>query len=278
MTQLWKRGVKLTVENVDADTTLVIEKLQVEFNITRTLEREPSTMTATVYNLSEDTRSKLESPDRLVFTLSAGYGDELHSLFKGDLRTVRHTRNGADIATTIEAGDAHFASRVWVRKHFPKNTSIRSIFTYLIGRIGIGEGNLDEGVAIEETNGLPDEIRSGLSIRAYGLGALATLAQSRGIDFSVQDGEAQFLPIGDFKGGIPITKIEPGTGLLGSPTIDNEGIMSCDMLLRPHVFPGSRLDVKSEFVTGNFKVVRADYTGSIYGPDFTISVEGKELK
>jgi len=203
MSQLFQRAVRLTAENLDQEETTTIERLQVEFEVTRTLEKEPSTLRATVYNLSEETRSKLEAPDRIILTLSAGYGGELHNLFKGDLRVVRHRRDGADIATDLEAGDGERGSRNWARKWFPKNTSIRTIFDYLLTKAEIGTGNLEEGLAIEETNGLPDEIRAGMHVRGYALDELSELAKSRGIDFSVQDGEAQFLPIGDFKGGIP---------------------------------------------------------------------------
>lgn len=276
--QLWKRAVVLEVESLVSGETLTIKDLQVEFDITRTVEREPSTMTAVVYNLSDDTRDILERSERKIITLSAGYGPDLFAIFRGDLRTARHTRDGADIATTLAAGDGERGAKNWARKRFHKGASIRSIFSYLIDKAEIGEGNLDEGVAIEETNGLPDTILAGYHARGYALDELAELAASRGIDFSVQDNEAQFLPIGDFKSGVPITTVEPGTGLLGSPTIDNEGLMSCSMLLRPYVFPGSRLDVNSEFVSGRFKVIRADYTGSVYGADFSIDIEGKELK
>lgn len=276
--QLFRRGVRLVAENRDTSESITIEKLQVEFEITRTTEKEPSTLRATVYNLSEQTRSKLEVDDRIILTLAAGYSGEFHNLFKGDLRVVRHRRDGPNIATDLEAGDGERGSKQWANRWFPKNSALRDIFKYLIRVADIGEGNLADGIAIEETNGLPDTLVSGMFVRGYALDELNELCKSRGIDFSVQDGEGQFLPIGDFKQGIPITSVEPGTGLVGSPTIDNDGVMSCQTQLLPNIFPGSRLDVKSEFVSGRFKVVRAVYNGSVYGDDFTIDIEGKELK
>jgi hypothetical protein len=275
--QLFRRTVSLEVIDVDANESITIEKLQVEFDITRTLEREPSVLVAKVFNLSDSTRAKLEDPADKTVTLNAGYGETLHTLFHGDLRTVKHSRDGADIVTTIEAGDGEKGSKNWVRKWFPKNTSTKSIFDYLISKAGIGEGNVNEALDIAEEGGLPDEIRQGLGVRGYALDELSELCIGRGIDFSVQGGEAQFLPVGDYLQGVPVTQVQPGTGLIGSPTVDNEGIMTCTILLRPNVFPGSRLDVKSEFVSGRFKVTRCEYTGSVFGPDFSITVEGKDL-
>jgi len=164
--------------------TPTIEALHVEFEVTRTLEKEPSTLRATIYNLSEGTRSRLEAPNRFILTFAAGYGGQLHNIFVGDLRVVRHERNGADIETNIEAGDGKRGSRNWARKWFQKNTSIRTIFNYLITVAEIGIGNLDEGMNIEETNGLPDEIRAGMHVRGYALDELSELSKSRGIDFS----------------------------------------------------------------------------------------------
>lgn len=276
--ELFRRKVVLTAENLDRNETTTIEDLQVEFEIVRTLEKEPSTLRATVYNLSEETRSKLEAPDRIVLTLAAGYGDTAHNLFKGDLRRTYHQRDGGDIATTLEAGDGYRGSKEWARKWFPKNTSIRTILEYLIDKARIGEGNLSEAMGIEEANGLPDEIRAGRHVRGYALDELNELCNSRGIEFSVQDGEAQFLPIDDFKNGVPISQVRPASGLIGSPTIDNEGVMNCTTLLLPNIFPGSRIDIESEFVSGRFVVKRATYSGSVFGDDFSIQIEGKELK
>lgn len=276
--QLFDRAVTLTAENIEQEQTLTIERLNVEFEIIRTLEKEPSTLVATVYNLSETTRAALEAPDTIRLTLAAGYGADLHDLFTGDLRIVRHKRDGADIATRLEAGDGEKASKRWARQWFPKGMPIADIFEYLVTAAQIGEGNLKDAVSIEEENGLPDEIRAGFHVRGYAIDELNELCRSRGIDFSVQDGEAQFLPINDFKSGVPIRQVQPGTGLIGSPTIDNEGIMSCKTLLLPDVFPGSRIDVSSEFVSGRFKVTRAVYAGSVFGQDFSIDIEGKELQ
>jgi len=278
MSQLFRRAVRLTAENVDRNETTTIEKLQVEFDIVRTLEEEPSTLRAVVFNLSEETRSKLEAPDRIIVNLDAGYGDELHNLFLGALQVVRHTRDGADIATVLEAADGARAAKQWARKHFAANTSVRTVFEFLIARMEIGEGNLNEGIDIEETNGLPDEFRAGKHVRGYALKQMGRLCKSRGIDFSIQNGEAQFLTPHGTKPGSPITVAGSDTGLLGSPTIDNDGVMSCKTLLLPHIFPGAQIDVKSEFVDGSFKILRADYTGSVYGSDYAIDIEGKEIE
>jgi len=189
MTQIWQKAVKLTAENNDTGETLVIERLNVEFDITRTLEKEPSTLMATVYNLSESSRSKLESTDRIILSLSAGYSGELHNLFLGDLRVVRHRRDGANIATDLEAGDGEKGARNWARKWFPKGTELKTIFKYLINKAQLGEGNYAEALAHAEDNGIPDTIAGGMHVRGYALDELRELANSKGLELSSQGNE-----------------------------------------------------------------------------------------
>lgn len=278
---LFRRNIKLKVENLDNDSsfrTIEIAKLQVEFEVSRTLDKEPSTLSAEVYNLAESTRSALENPKTLIATLSAGYADELHDLFLGDVRNVRHRREGANIITTVEAGDGERGSKKWARQWFKKDTSLQTVFEYLVDKAGIGKGNLSNALNTSEENGMATTLKTGLHVRGYAVDELLELSRSRGIGFSVQNNEAQFLAPTASLEGIAVERLTPESGLIGTPTIDNEGIMSAKSRLRPNIFPGSAVDVESEFVSGRFKVLRADYRGAIYGPDFSISVEGKELR
>lgn len=277
--QLFKRRVSLKVEAPEDEgfRTLLLDKLNVEFEVTRTLEKEPSTLRATIYNLTEASRSSLEEDLRLITTLSAGYGDELHDLFLGDVRIVRHRRDGANIVTEVEAGDGEKGSKNWARQWFKKGTSLETVLKYLVRVAELGEGNISDALSIAEDGGIPTTLETGLHVRGYAVDELNELCNSRGIEFSIQNNAVQILEFGKALEGSAVVKVSPASGLVGTPTIDNDGIMACNVRLRPNIFPGSTLEVSSEFVTGRFKVLRAFYTGSLYGPDFTVSVEAKEI-
>lgn len=275
---LFKRNIRLTSENLETSQTLDFSSLNVNFEVERTLEKEPSTLRAMVYNLSKDTRAILEDPSRKLVSLSVGYGADSNSLFVGDLRLVRHVREGANIVTTLEAGDGEKGALNWAKKWFPKNTGIRTIFEYLIREAQVGKGNLDEALAYEENNGLPDTIRKGMFVRGYALDELNELANSRGLDFSVQSNECQFTPIAEGLDGVPVPILSPTSGLVSTPTFDNEGIMSCTAKLVPNVFPGSIIEIDSEFVKGRYKVRRVFYTGSLFDSAFEMDIEGKAIR
>jgi hypothetical protein len=289
MAAVFNRKIRLSFTTTEAEVELppTIENLNIGFTVERTLEKEPSTLDAAVFNLSADTRRLLKQDARLIVTLEAGYGDDAHAIFVGDVRRVSERSDLPDLVTDIEAGDGERGAKQWARKWFPKGTSVDSVFRYLAKTAGYGEGNISRGVQIREQNGLPARLESGLHVRGYALDELAELANSRGIDFSVQGGEVQMIEYGQAKEGVGVTLISPKTGLIGYPTVDSvkvgtsnktENIMTLNHRLLPNVFPGSPVDVVSKFVTGRYRVQRALYSGSLFGDDFNIEIEGKLLE
>jgi hypothetical protein len=277
MAAVFDRKIKMSFTSPDPLVKLppTIENLNIGFTVNRTLEKEPSTLEAAVFNLSEETRRLLMQEARLIVTLEAGYGGDVHAVFVGDVRRVALRRDLPDLVTDIEAGDGERGSKEWARKWFPKGTTVGKVFEYLANTAGYGKGNLHRVVNIIDSKGLPDRLENGLHVRGYALDEMAELSNSRGYDFSVQDGEVQVLKYGQAKEGVPITLINAKTGLIGYPSVDNEGIMTLNHRLLPNVFPGSLVDVVSEFVTGRYRVLRALYSGSLYGEDFNIELEGK---
>jgi hypothetical protein len=77
--------------------------------------------------------------------------------------------------------------------------------------------------------------------------------------------------------GLPVTHISPRTGLIGYPSVDNEGILTLVHRMLPFVQPGSPIQVDSEFVKGPFVVERAVYSGSLWGDDFNTEIEGRAI-
>jgi hypothetical protein len=287
MAAIFNRKIKMSFSSPEPGVELppTIENLNIGFTVDRTLQKEPSTLEATVFNLSAETRQLMQQDARLIVTLEAGYGDNVHAIFVGDVRRVRTRREVPDLATDIEAGDGERGAKQWARKWFPEGASVDSVFRYLAKQAGYGEGNVSRAVQIRDDKGLPDRLESGIHVRGYALDELAELANSRGIEFSIQDGEVQMLEYGQAKEGVPVTVINPTTGLIGYPSVDSvkvagstnktEDIMTLNHRLLPNVFPGSLVDVKSEFVTGRYRVLRALYSGSLFGEDFNIEIEGK---
>ena len=282
------RKIRMRFESLSPDPDgafpyTVPDSMNIGFTVERTLKKEPSTLTATIYNLSADTRERLQKQSNLIVTLEAGYQENFHSIFVGDVRIVRQRREPPLLAVDIEAGDGYKGSKIWARKFFAKGTSVDSVFRYLATKSGVGPGNVDRAAQIREDNGLPDRLENGITVRGYAHEEFAALAKSRGIEWSIQDNEVQALKYGKGKEGVPVTTVSSGasaeypepTGLIGYPTVDNKGTLVFNHRLLPNVFPGSLLNVQTEFVKGRYRVLRALYSGSLWGSDFNIEVEGE---
>ena len=74
MMETFGRQIRMIFEDLDRGE--VIEPsgrdLNINFTVERTLDKEPSTMGATIYNLKEETRSRLRKSPNMRVTLQAG--------------------------------------------------------------------------------------------------------------------------------------------------------------------------------------------------------------
>ena len=268
------------------DLSKTAQHANIGFTVERNLDAEPSTAAITIHNLSKSTQEALKAAvEGWTVELVAGYGPPgdpgklvtegtAAVIFRGDVRLVRHRREPPLLATDIEADDGGEASKKFVTRHFGKGTTVGTVFRWLTGQSGLGEGNVGRITEIRKQDGLPDRLENGMNIKGYVMDEISDLARSRGARISSQSGEMIVLEPGEALAGVPVTEINPGTGLIGYPYVDNEDILTLNHRLLPNVFPGAPVDVTSEFVEGVYVVDRAVYSGSLYGDDFNIEIEG----
>jgi hypothetical protein len=287
MTATWNRQVSLVFSDPNGDGIIDLSDsgvvLNIGFTVERNLDTEPSTMSATVHNLSRDTQEKLSGVNGWTVELVAGYGTDpdydyisgnTNAIFKGKVNLVRHRREPPLLATDIEANDGGEASGKFVTRHFPKGTTVGTVTKWLQEQSGLGAGNIAIFSQVGNVDALPNRLKNGMTIKGYVMDELGDLARSREVRVSSQNGEIVVLPPGVPLAGVPITEVSPETGLIGYPYVDNEGVLTLNHRLLPNVFPGSPITVKSEFVTGDFVVDRAVYSGSLWDEDFNLEIEG----
>jgi len=269
------------------DLSETAKNANIGFTIERNLDAEPSTAAITIYNLSKSTQESLKAAvEGWTVEIIAGYGVDpdydyisgnTNVIFKGDVRLVRHRREPPLLATDIEADDGGAANKKYVTRHFGKGTTVGTVFKWLTDQSGLGIGNVGRSTEIRKQDGLPDRLENGMTVKGYVMDEISDLARSRGAKISSQGNEMTVLAPGEALAGVPVTEISPGTGLIGYPYVDNEGILTLNHRLLPNVFPGAPIDVTSEYVEGRFVVERAVYSGSLYGDDFNIEIEGRAV-
>lgn len=290
---LLNRNVRVSIEVLtDTNTkTLVFEGLQVEFNIERTLEKEPSTCTLSVYNLAQATRDALQQEaNRKTVTVEAGYGDDMQAIFVGDITSVIHLQDGPDFITEIEAGDGDRASRNWVRANFAPGVPLATVVRHLIKAAGLrAPAKLNQTLQTYEAKGTPTRFQNGIVLHGYAVDELYEILNGRGIRFSIQDNKVQLLA---YDGAIPRSStlhLTSTSGLVGAPslrvrTVGGENskkkreVLEATTLLVPGIMPGAEVYVEGANIKGGiFRIDRATFRGSVFGSEFAIDIEGSRV-
>jgi hypothetical protein len=254
--------------------------LDVSFAVERSLKPEPNTAEIQVWNLNPDHRSQLEEPkgelgQRVAVEVEAGYEGGFAKLFSGTMRTAFTTREGPDLVTTLQSGDGekeYQQSRI--NLSIAKGTPNASVFQQIVKKLGIGEGNL--ATATPLLLATPPLFPQGGVLSGSASQIMTRTAQSLGFEWSIQEGTLQLL-----QARAPMaasaTLLSASTGLVGSPSIDNEGILTAQCLLIPDVFPGRLIVLESERLSGSYRVEKCNYSGNTAGPDWYIDLEAKKL-
>lgn len=249
--------------------------LRIQFKIKKSGEKDPNSAEITVTNLSPTRRASLQQKG-VKLTLEAGYQSTgLTRIFRGDVRTADHVRDGADWNTVFKCGDGERAYRnARVNESFAPGTGAGAILRTLAERSGLAMGNIpDIALDLQQT---------------YDQGYIATgrwayemdrLVKSLGYEWSTQDETLQvLLPDGILGAAIP--EISPQSGLIGSPemgTPDKKtktALCKFKSLLLPSR-PGAKVFVRSERYPGTFvKVKKCEMLGDTHGGDWYTNFEG----
>lgn len=274
--ELWDRRCTVTVD------TLELPGFDVEFEVTKTLKPEPNTCELRVYNLSEDHIAQLEElrPREKLATrgipcrIEAGYASGTSLIWLGDLRTVETVYESPNWVTRVASGDGE---KGWqnARQHvsYGPRTPLDTALRAMVRALGIGEGNLSKFVARLKQAGVAN-FPHGTVISGATSREMRDFARSAGLEFSIQDGALQLTDVGRAL-DLEAILLSPSTGLVGSPSVDSQGVLSCECLMIPGVVPGRLVVMDATRVKGNYRITRATWKGSTGGDDWGISIEAK---
>lgn len=274
-TLLFDRKVRVTID------TLQLTDLDIEFSIEKDLKKAPNNAELTIWNLNPDHRAALEQirakskADKgtrgIACSVEAGYGTDLSQIFLGDLRTVETTRTGPDWQTKLTSGDGEKGAQFGrVQLSYGPGIANDVPLRALARAMNVGEGNLSKVVAQLQHAQFP----AGVTISGPAYRQLNTLAAGMGLTVTIQDSALQFQNIGKALEGTAL-KLNAQTGLIDSPTVDNEGVLTAKMLMIPGVRVGSLIVMDGLAVKGNYIVQKVTYAGSNFSGDFGITAQGK---
>lgn len=252
--------------------TLELQGFDVSFEVVKTLKPEPNTCDVSVYNLTASHRAQLQELSEvkgrptqgIPCRIEAGYASGTSLIWLGDLREVETRYESPDWVTRVSSGDGE---KGWknARDHvsFGPRTPLDTALRAMARALGVGEGNLSKFVAKLKQAGVASfphgTVLSGATSRE-----LRDFARSAGLEVSIQDGALQFLDRGAVLEGDALY-LSPQTGLIGSPSVDNKGVLTCECLMVPDVRPGRLLVMESAGVKGGYRITRATCRGQTDG-------------
>jgi hypothetical protein len=267
-TLLFKRAVRVVVDTIE------IKDLAMTFRVKKTLKPEPNTAELTVRNLNPDHRSHLEQLKVASVLIEAGYEGGTSTLFLGDLRTAISTTEGPDIVTKLSSGDGEKAvKKARVKTTMKKGTATpQKVLQAVAKSLGVGEGNLVQ--ALGQLGGIANHFSEGVVMSGSAFREMNAICKSLNLDWSIQNGKLQILSRGKTLDGQAI-KLTKDTGLIGSPTVDNDGVLTAVMLLAPDVFPGRKLVLESQRLKGQYRIESCEYSGDTHGQEWYSKLEAK---
>lgn len=285
MTQQFGRIWRVTVDTLSSDD------LDIAFKVARSLYARAGTAEITLFNLSEDSRaltrrwrSRTGTPPndvvhRTRVRLEAGYvATGMSVLFQGNVRRVDTRREQPDWITKVTAGDGEESMRsARGSRSFGPNTRIEEVVRYAADAMSIGLGNLPDALAGAALDQVGAILPGGTVVHGRVERALHHLLRSVGLEWSIQDGVLQVLPRG---GALTRTAVllSPDTGLIETPEVGLNRVVTCKALLQPDLVPGAQVRLESEIVTGYYRVESTEYAGDTRGGDWTAGLVLRRIR
>jgi len=276
-----------------------ITGLDMEFEVRKTLKKEPNSASVRIYNLSEATRRAMHGQD-LPVTLHAGYALEspwggdteaaladigigetssIPLLFSGTLRYASSSQDeGLNWITSISSGDGdRGVSKARTSRTYRAGTPWVTIIQDLAGDIGVGAGNI---LSLSTTPEIAlKKLGKGLTIAGSAADELSRLLDATGYDWSIQDGELQILNYGSTTSTMSV-ELNSETGLIGSPEMslrtDTRGsgkspkkaieqpehFIRARSLLNSNLQPGHKVKITAAMITGFYRIETVQHFGT----------------
>ncbi len=277
MTTKLGRNYTLTFENFGVEPIVIQPPITIELDVTRDIMNSANTCTVRVYNLSLLKRDLIyyEIPNYALsyykkITLKAGYGDNLSTIFTGNINRAYSVREGVDFITQIESldGGAGFVNSNFSHSFggvndgnpiFKTNTTYQTIIRTMLGAIASirfgGIGNFP-GAPIRRTafSGTPSALLYELTNRGFFI--------DNGRSYAMNNNE--FIPTNGLSVD-PAMTVDASTGLLNTPVFEGN-LLGFEMLFEPSLSPGMKIEVISKTfpkASGPYRVNRVHHQGMI---------------
>lgn len=260
MTQ-FGRAYQLIIGN-DKES-IVIDKLNLEFDITKTITKDPNPAVFALNNLSQSTRNLITDKkyDRIMF--NAGYGTDLKTLFVGYISEVENKKEGTEIITIMTCSDGQKDYReARVAVTVAKGATDKEIVKQVTGAMP----NTDKG---QQSFTKERKLPRGKTLVGNARDVLSGIAKNQDADWSIQDNKLVMLPKTSAFANNEGFLISEETGLIGSPQKVSDGLeVRCYLNNMMRIGQLCRVESMIKEYSGDFKITKINMKGGIKSNDW----------
>jgi hypothetical protein len=244
-------------------------------NVQRNLiGKHPNTAHIKIWNLSPDNIQTLSAGNGADFpvVLQAGFRGTTDTVFSGQGRYIwaERTRDG-DTILNIRSGDLEAACLGRMTAPGAPKTPLQDALQLISTAMGAGIGNLLQ-VLPQVGADLVKSFSQG-ALTGSAMDAMDLACKKSGLEWSIQNGEMQFLPLGASLGNQAFV-LNSNTGLVNSPSVDSKGLLKFECLLQPGLTPGMVVQMDAKYVKGFYRVERCEWDLSTFATQFYQKCEG----
>lgn len=268
-----------------------VSALRVAFEVVKTLAPEPNVARVDIYNLSNDKIRSLEdlssgfevpgvrvAPQPVAVKIEAGYSLEGSSqIFLGDLRTVVTRQENEDVITSVSSGDGESALQTAnLSTPLGAGATIESALFSVAKALGFpnAQAEVAKAVTRAKQRGFAAVFPVGAALQGPAPAWLSDFCAAADLEWSIQDGQLQILDRGKALSGESY-QLSKDTGLIGSPSVDQNGVCLFEMRLLPNVRPGRVVILESKRVRGAYRIEKITTRGDTHGDDWRHVCEAK---
>lgn len=283
------RQYRLTVGDYKTGNGLLIEDLQVTFDISKSTNNKNRTNSATieVYNLSEESLKVLDT-DYPAAVFEAGYLDTggPKRLFSGQVTNVSTRKSGTDIVTQLTIGSGYTElNHETLSDVVPPGNNVQDAIEKLRKAIGADRG-------VYNGTNLNNEIIYGYPLSGTPKEMLDELAEKYQLDWQLDDG-VLYVHDNDRAATEQFQLayvISPFTGLIERPyrvsgdkrrskkdKVKKPGVQ-LKILLNPEIKAGDIIQIEEGLLKGWYKVDSIRHTGSWRGDNWATEIKGSSLE
>lgn len=261
------RNYSLTIQSNSGGNVEITLPFTIEFDIVRNTLASTNTCSLRVYNLSKINREKLahNSYDTgllRAIELKAGYGEDISTIFSGNITRCFSVREGTNFVTTVECFGAGFA---FVNGTFNNPFAAGTTRYDMLGKmmetlspLGVSKGTISASF-------LDETLSRGGSLSGNTCKLLNEMSNNC---FFIDNGKAHAILNNEYFNNPSFTLIDSTTGLLGTPRRE-ETFLVVDVLFEPRVILGQKITLRTDGgvdgFNGDFKVAAVKHRGTISG-------------